>query len=161
MLTRAGADMLTVHASGGRAMLEAAVRSTAGAAAKFGTAPPKVVAVTVLTSLDDAAVASLGVERSAQEQALLLAGIAREAGCDGAVCAPSEAAAVRGLLGPQAYVVTPGVRPAGESADDQARSATPSAAIAAGASHLVIGRPITRAADPASAARAIREEISR
>lgn len=160
MLTRAGADMLTVHASGGEAILQAAMRSTAAAAAKFGTARPKVVAVTVLTSLDDAALALLGVSRSASEQVSLLAGVARDAGCDGVVCAPGEAAEVRDLLGPEAYVVTPGVRPTGEAAGDQARVATPLDAIKAGASHLVIGRPVTQAPDPASVARSIWKEIA-
>ena len=160
MLTRAGADMLTVHASGGRAMLEAAMRSTAAAAQKFGTKPPSVIAVTVLTSLDDAALAEMGIERAAAEHTVTLAGLARDAGCNGIVCSPNEAEAIRALLGPDALVVTPGVRPAGEAVGDQARTATPGEAIAAGASHLVIGRPITGASDPAAAARAIRKEIS-
>ena len=160
MLTRAGADMITVHAFGGTAMLEAAMKATASAARKFGTLPPKVVAVTVLTSLDDASLQHMGVERPAAEQVLTLAALARDAGCDGVVCSPNEAAAVREALGPDALVVTPGVRPADDAAGDQARTATPADAIDAGASHLVIGRPITGAPDPAAAARAIRKELS-
>lgn len=159
-LTRAGADMITVHALGGGAIMEAAMRATAEAARRFGALPPKVIAVTVLTSLDDAALEAMGIERAAAAEVLTLATLAREAGCDGVVCSPHEAAAMRDLLGPDALVVTPGVRPAGDAVGDQARTATPGEAIAAGASHLVIGRPITSAADPAAAARAIRKEIS-
>lgn len=159
-LTRVGADMFTVHAAGGPQMLEAAVRGAAGAAAKFGVARPSVIAVTVLTSLDDAGLSAIGVDRPAAEQVPLLAALARGAGCDGIVCSPHEAAAMRELLGPDALVVTPGVRPEGADAGDQARTATPVEAIAAGASHLVIGRPITGAADPAAAAREIVKELS-
>lgn len=159
-LTRAGADMFTVHASGGAAMLEAAVASVTDSAVKFGVARPKVVAVTVLTSLDDAALTALGIAMPAAERVGLLAGIARDAGCDGVVCSPQEAAGMREMLGAEALIVTPGVRPAGEDAGDQARTATPAEAIGAGASHLVIGRPITGAADPAAAARAIVKEMS-
>ena len=157
VLTRVGADMFTVHASGGRAMLEAAVRATAEAAEKFRAPRPKVVAVTVLTSIDDAALAEIGCGSTAFEQVKKLAVLARESGCDGVVCSPVEAAAMRELLGADALVVTPGVRPVGESAGDQARVATPGEALNAGASHLVIGRPITAAPDPAAAVRAIVE----
>ena len=159
-LTRAGANMFTVHSSGGRAMLEAAVKATAAAAEKFRAPRPHVIAVTVLTSLDDAALAEMGVERSAAEQVDALAVLAREAGCDGVVCSPLEAASVRVALGADALVVTPGIRPSGEDAGDQARTATPAEALEAGASHLVVGRPITAAADPAAAARAIVKEMS-
>jgi len=156
-LVRMGADMFTVHASGGRAMLEAAAQETTQVAAKFGLAKPAVVAVTVLTSLDDAALAELGLYGGAQEHALALGRLARECGCDGVVCSPEEASAMRQLLGDDALVVTPGIRPAWAEAGDQARISTPEAAIAAGASHLVIGRPITAATDPAAAARRIFE----
>jgi orotidine-5'-phosphate decarboxylase len=159
-LVRAGADMVTVHASGGRAMLEAAVRVTAAAAEEAGVARPLVVAVTVLTSLDDDALAEVGVRRSMTEQVRGLARIALEVGCDGVVCSPQEAAAMRDLCGERGVVVTPGVRPASASgvADDQVRVATPAGALAAGASHLVVGRPITGAADPVSAFEAIAAE---
>lgn len=159
-LTRAGANMITVHASGGRAMLEAAVKATAAAAEKFKAPRPFVIAVTVLTSLDDAALAEVGVRRTSAEQVDALALLAREAGCDGIVCSPLEAGAVRAALGDDALVVTPGIRPEGDAVGDQARVATPAAALAAGASHLVIGRPITGAANPAEAARAIVKEMS-
>jgi orotidine-5'-phosphate decarboxylase len=156
-LVRVGADMLTVHASGGRAMLESAVRATSAAAARFNVPKPIVVAVTVLTSLDDAGMAELGWGIPAAEAVATLAAVAKDAGCDGIVCSPNEAAEMRALLGPDAAIVTPGVRPAGEPSGDQARVATPAEALAAGASHLVIGRPITAAADPAGAVRTIVE----
>ena len=159
-LARAGADMFTVHASGGRAMMEAAVSASAEAAAKFRADKPAIVAVTVLTSLDEAALAEIGVARSAAEQVAALGALARDAGCDGVVCSPQEASSMRGLLGDGALVVTPGIRLAGEDAGDQARTATPAEAVAAGASHLVIGRPITRAPDPVAAAKAIVKELS-
>lgn len=157
-LVRLGADMLTVHAGGGRAMLEAATTAAAEEAASLGVKPPAIVAVTVLTSLDDAALAEVGCERSAGAQVAALATLAAEAGCDGVVCSPREVAATRAALGASGLIVTPGVRPAWASADDQARTDTPVAALAAGASYLVIGRPITAADDPVAAARRIIEE---
>jgi orotidine-5'-phosphate decarboxylase len=147
---RLGVSMLTVHASGGGAMLRAAV---AGAAA--ADRPPAVLAVTVLTSLDDAALAELGIAGDAAERALAWARLARRCGCAGVVCSPREAPALREATGPGFLLVTPGVRPAGESAGDQRRVATPRDAIAAGADLLVVGRPITAAHDPAAAADAI------
>jgi len=157
ILVRTGADMITVHASGGRAMLEAAAEEVAAAAAKFRVPKPALVAVTVLTSLDDDALTELGCVRTAAEQVAALATMARDAGCDGIVCSPEEAAAMRALLGDEAYVVTPGVRPAWADAGDQARVSTPAEAIEAGASHLVIGRPITGATNPVDAVRRIVE----
>ncbi|MHB1341122.1 MAG: orotidine-5'-phosphate decarboxylase [Coriobacteriia bacterium] len=156
-LVRMGADMFTVHASGGRAMLEAAAEETAAVAARFKVAKPALIAVTVLTSLDDAALAEMGVDRTAGEQVAALGALARDAGCDGVVCSAEEAADMRALFGEDGLVVTPGVRPSWADAGDQARVATPSEAIAAGASHLVIGRPITAATDPAAAVRRIVE----
>jgi len=157
-LVRVGADMLTVHASGGSAMLSAAVDAVTDEATALGVARPSVAAVTVLTSLDSDALAELGVDRSAEQQVRALTSLAAAAGCDGVVCSPHETSAVRAVLGPDALVVTPGIRPAGTDAGDQARIATPSAALAAGASHLVIGRPITAAADPLAAVRTILAE---
>ncbi len=156
-LVRQGADMITVHATGGRAMLTAAAEELTAAAKKFGVTKPVLVAVTVLTSLDDDALAEIGCPATAAEQVAALATLARDCGCDGVVCSPEEAAAMRALLGEDAYVVTPGVRPEWAEAGDQARVATPAEAIAAGASHLVIGRPITGAADPAAAVKRIVE----
>jgi orotidine-5'-phosphate decarboxylase len=156
-LVRMGADMFTVHASGGRAMLEAAADETARVAAKFGITKPAVLAVTVLTSLDDAAMAEIGWGAGARDQAVVLGRLAVQCGCDGVVCSPEEAALMRKALGPEALVVTPGVRPVWAEAGDQARIATPEQAIAAGASHLVIGRPVTAAPDPAAAVQRILE----
>ncbi len=146
-----GAEMLTVHASGGRDMLRAAVRGAASEAAEREVRRPAVLAVTVLTSLDRPALQEVGVERGVDRQVAALAEMAREEGVDGVVCSPREAAAMRALLGPEALVVTPGVRPHWAQTDDQARTATPAEALAEGASHLVIGRPVTAAADPARA----------
>ncbi|WP_419816244.1 orotidine-5'-phosphate decarboxylase [Glacieibacterium sp.] len=138
--------VLTVHAAGGRAMLEAAK-----AAALPGC---KVVAVTVLTSLDDGDLSDIGVGGDVAAQVARLAALARASGLDGIVCSPHEVAAAKAVW-PEGYFVVPGVRPAGSDIGDQKRVMTPAEALAAGASMLVIGRPITGAADPAAAARAI------
>lgn len=156
---RLGASMLTVHASGGAEMVAAAVRGAERGANDAGVAPPKVIAVTVLTSMDDATLGRIGVSRPAHEQVELLAKLASEAGAAGIVCSPREAASMRALLGPEALVVTPGVRPTGAAVGDQSRVATPAAALGAGASHLVVGRPITAAAIPSSAAEEIIAEM--
>lgn len=150
-----GAGMLSVHASGGAAMMEAAVRGSAEGAAAAGTVPPAVIAITVLTSMDADALASVGVCDPLAEQVAGLAALAKTSGVAGVVCSPQEAADMRALLGPSALIVTPGVRPAGADLGDQSRVATPAAALSAGASHLVIGRPITGAPDPAAAFEAI------
>jgi orotidine-5'-phosphate decarboxylase len=147
---RLGVSMLTVHAAGGEAMLRAAC-----AGASSVDPPPAVVAVTVLTSLDDTALAGLGIAGGAGARALAWAELAQRCGCAGVVCSPREAAALRAALGPGFVLVTPGVRPAGTAVADQRRVATPREAIAAGADLLVVGRPITAAADPAAAAEAI------
>jgi orotidine-5'-phosphate decarboxylase len=147
---RLGVSMLTVHASGGEAMLRAAV-----AGACTATPAPAVLAVTVLTSLDDAALASLGIAGGAAGRTAAWAELARECGCAGVVCSAREAAALRAALGPGFLLVTPGVRPAGGEAGDQRRVATPREAVAAGADLLVVGRPITGAPDPAAAADAV------
>ena len=151
-----GVRMLTVHAAGGEAMLRAAV---AGAATGAAGNSPIVVAVTVLTSLDDAALAHLGFRGTAAETALAWTVLAREAGCGGIVCSAHEVAAVRSRCGTGLTIVTPGIRPHGEAQGDQRRVATPAQALTAGASLLVVGRPITGAADPVAAAEAIIDEI--
>jgi orotidine-5'-phosphate decarboxylase len=148
---RLGVAMLTVHASGGEAMLRAAVDAAAGLT---------VLAVTVLTSLSDADLAAVG-QPPAGEQVPRLAALAVATGAGGLVCAPPDLAGVRAAVGRGATVVTPGVRPAGASADDQARVATPGAALAAGADYVVVGRPVTAAADPAAAAAALHRELAR
>ena len=155
-----GVWLLTVHASGGEAMVRAAVEAATEGAAAAGEAPPKILAVTVLTSLSEGDLAALGIEGGATATALRWAKVARAAGAAGIVCSPQEAGAMREALGPEAMIVTPGVRPAGSDVGDQARIATPADAIAAGADHLVIGRPIRAADDPVAAAEAITESLT-
>ena len=154
-LARLEPDLLTVHAAGGRAMLTAAAE-----AARSLPHPPRLLAVTVLTSMDAAALAETGVSASPVEQVLRLARLAAECGLDGMVCSPAEAAALHSAL-PKALLVTPGIRPAGADAGDQKRIATPQFALAAGASKLVIGRPITAAADPKAAAQTILSDMAK
>jgi orotidine-5'-phosphate decarboxylase len=161
--TQAGASLLTIHASGGRAMM------TAAAEAASTPGSPRLLAVTVLTSMDASELAGIGITASPADQVLRLAKLAQASGIDGMVCSPEEVAMLRKQTGPDTLLVIPGIRPAGTAGqggpgkgvlgDDQKRIATPAQAIAAGASMLVVGRPITRAADPAAAARAILEEI--
>ena len=156
---RTGAAVLNVHAAGGREMMRAAGERAREAAAAAGLPAPKVIAVTVLTSLDAAALADVGLAGPPREAALRLALLARESGLDGVVCSPEEIEAIRSACGPGFLLVVPGIRPAGSDAGDQKRIATPAAAARAGADLLVIGRPITGAADPAAAARAIAAQI--
>jgi orotidine-5'-phosphate decarboxylase len=157
-LARLGVALMTTHAGGGRAMLEAAVRGAA-AGTPEGASRPLVLAVTVLTSLDDAALDELGVPGGAAARVVSWARLARAAGCDGVVCSPRETAALRGQLGPEFVLLTPGIRPAGGEVADQKRVATPRDAVAAGATYIVVGRPITAAADPAAAAESILAEL--
>jgi orotidine-5'-phosphate decarboxylase len=153
---RLGVGLLTVHASGGTAMLRAAT----AAARAAGPARPRILGVTILTSLDRATLhGELGVPSAVEGHAAHLARLARDAGCDGVVASPREAPRLRALLGPGVLIVTPGIRPAGSRADDQSRIATAATALRAGADYLVVGRPITEAADPAAAAAAIVAEI--
>lgn len=148
--------IVNVHATGGRAMLEAAREAVAGAG---GDTPPKLIAVTVLTSLDDADLAEVGLLGPAGERAVELARLTQDSGLDGVVCSPREIAAIRAACGPDFQLVVPGVRPAGTAAGDQKRVTTPLEARDAGADVLVIGRPITGAEDPGAAARAIAAEL--
>jgi orotidine-5'-phosphate decarboxylase len=150
-----GARYLTIHASGGPRMVEAAVRRAA-------TDNPALIilAVTVLTSLDDADLGRMGIPLSASEHALALARAAREAGAAGFVCSPSEVRRMRQSLGSDVVLVIPGIRPAGAATGDQKRTGTPSEAIRDGADVLVVGRPIRDASDPAAAASAIVSEIA-
>ena len=153
--SRLGVGLLTVHASGGTEMLRAAA-----AAAAAETERPLVLAVTVLTSLDRARLQrELQVPVAVEGQAVHLATLARAAGVDGVVASPREAGALRTALGRELTLVTPGIRPAGATADDQVRVATPAAAVRAGADYLVVGRPVTGAPDPRVAAAAIIREI--
>jgi orotidine-5'-phosphate decarboxylase len=150
-----GVSMLTVHASGGGKMMRAATE-----AARNLNAALMVLAVTVLTSLDDSDLDKLGVHGRVQDQVLRLAALALANGCGGVVASAREASALRNELEGDFAIVTPGVRPFGAEPGDQARVVTPAEAIAAGATHIVVGRTITGAADPASEARAILGQIS-
>jgi len=150
-----GARMLTVHASGGPAMLAAAQTALEGLAD-----PPQLLAVTVLTSMDAAQVDAVGLKRSPAEQVELLARMGLEAGIRGFVCSSQEVASLRAITGPGGVLVIPGIRPAGATVGDQKRIATPAQALHRGASYLVVGRPITQAPDPAEAAEAILREMA-
>jgi len=150
-----GVSMLTIHASGGGKMMRAATD-----AAWDRNAALMVLAVTVLTSLDDNDLDKLGVHGRVQDQVLRLSALALASGCQGVVASAREASALRSELEGDFVIVTPGVRPLGADPDDQARVVTPAEAIAAGATHIVVGRPITGAVDPASEARAILGQIS-
>jgi orotidine-5'-phosphate decarboxylase len=147
-------SMLTVHASGGSKMLQAAAEAAAQSSAK-----PMVLAVTVLTSMSESDLQEIGVAGTVLGQVLRLGALARRSGCGGLVASAKEAAELRRELGEGFAIVTPGVRAAGSAAGDQARVVTPREAIAAGASHLVVGRPIIEASDPAKAAAEIVEEM--
>jgi len=149
-----GVSMITVHASGGGKMLRAAAE-----AAAQSPAAPMILAVTVLTSLSDSDLQELGIASNVLTQALRLGALARAAGCRGLVASAQEAQELRGKLGEGFAIVTPGIRPAGSAAGDQARVVTPRDAIAAGATYLVVGRPILDAPDPAKAAEQIVQEI--
>ena len=150
-----GASLLTIHAAGGPAMLRAAAE--AAAATKNA---PQLLAVTVLTSMDKQQLAAIGIETTAADQVLRLARMAIESEISGLVCSPEEVALLRRELGTNPGLVVPGIRPAGAAVGDQKRIATPADAIRAGASQLVIGRPITKATDPAQAAQSILDEIA-
>jgi orotidine-5'-phosphate decarboxylase len=164
-----GVRLLDVHALGGLEMMRAAARARDEAA---GSGPksqmPKLLAITILTSMDNAALKAVGVAGPASKRVVQLARLAKKAGMDGVVASPQEVRAIRRVCGRDFLIVVPGIRPAAASgsagkrkgkSDDQARIATPAEAIRAGADYLVIGRPITAASDPVSAARAILEEI--
>ena len=145
-VAQSGASLLTIHASGGAAMM--------AAAAEAAQAPGslRLLAVTVLTSMDASELTGIGITASPADQVLRLAKLAKQSGIDGMVCSAEEVAAVRAATGPETLLVIPGIRPTGSAIGDQKRVATPAQAIADGASMLVGGRPITRAADPAAAA---------
>jgi orotidine-5'-phosphate decarboxylase len=150
-----GAWMIDVHAGGGRRMMAAAREAIESCADR-----PLLVGVTVLTSMEAADLAEIGVPGTPEEQVLRLARLARDSGLDGVVCSPREAALLRAECGEGFVLVTPGVRPASASVDDQVRIATPARAIAEGAHYLVVGRPITQAADPCAALEAINAEVA-
>jgi len=147
-----GVDMLTIHLSGGRAMCEAAVVGK-------GIAKTLVLGVTVLTSLNDESIAEVGFKTSVQGEVLLLAGLAKDVGITGLVASPLELAAIRNRYGALFVTVVPGIRPRWSEANDQTRTMTPREALSAGADYLVIGRPITAAANPLEAVKRIVDEL--
>jgi orotidine-5'-phosphate decarboxylase len=150
--SRLGVSLVDVHGLGGKAMMEAAV----GALPAMGT---RLLAITILTSHDDETLGEIGVNGSVAESVRRLAELAKEAGTDGVVASPQEVGTIRQACGSDFLIVTPGIRPVGAALGDQARPATPAAALAAGADFLVVGRPITEAADPGAAADAIVAEM--
>lgn len=159
--SRLGAWMMNVHACGGPAMMTAA-KDAADRVASAGAARPVVIAVTVLTSMDAATLHAIGVDRSPLDQVVRLARMAQDSGVDGVVASPLETAAIRKACGPDFLIVTPGIRggAAGDAKNDQSRTMTPSEAVTAGASYLVVGRPITGASDPVAAARQIADDAT-
>jgi len=152
-ISRMGVEMTTLHGGGGQAMMEAAVK----ARAEHG---PALLAVTVLTSMDAAALQDVGVAATPEAQVLRLAELAAECGVDGAVCSPLEVARVRAAACEKFLLVTPGIRMTGDSQDDQVRVASPALALRQGADFLVVGRPITQAPDPAAAARRLLQTLT-
>jgi len=147
-----GASLTTVHASGGAEMVKAAVAAASD--------DLKVIAVTVLTSLDDASVDAIGMRGPSSDAVLRLAELALGAGADGVVCSPLEVTAIRARFGPEPFLVVPGIRPPGSAGDDQRRTLGPREALEAGANVLVVGRPITAAADPRRAAASLRSALA-
>jgi orotidine-5'-phosphate decarboxylase len=153
------AFLMTVHTQGGKAMMKAAADAASENAAKTGKRRPMVVGVTILTSMDQADLGSIGVSAAVSDQVLRLAELARESGLDGVVCSPHEIALIKKACGRDFKLVVPGIRPAGSDAGDQKRVLTPKEAVAQGADYLVIGRPITESPDPRAAAEKIRDSI--
>ncbi len=156
---RMGVFMFNVHALGGSAMIAQTVKAVRGMAQNSGTPAPLILAVTVLTSMAQSDLAELGLRDPVEQVVVRLARLARAAGADGVVASPREIRLIKDACGPDFVVVTPGIRPASASLDDQKRAMTPAEALAAGADYLVIGRPVTHAPDPAAAARAIAAEL--
>lgn len=159
VLTRLGADIMNVHAVGGPKMMAEGMKAVQEAAAEMGRPAPKLIAVTVLTSMDEAQWKPLNYAKPIGEEVLDLAALTKESGLDGVVASPREAAGIRERCGKDFLIVTPGVRPAWAAANDQSRIATPAAAIGNGSTHLVVGRPITQAKDKQEAVRKILEEM--
>lgn len=155
-----GVKMVNVHALGGLEMMQTTVKEVDAYCAASNVERPILLAVTILTSSTEETLKQVGIDRPVVEMVPRLAALAKQAGFDGVVASPKEVELIRAACGDDFYIVTPGVRPAFASLDDQKRVATPSDAIAAGASHLVIGRPISAAADPQQAAGLILEEVA-
>ncbi len=150
---------ITIHTAGGAAMMKAAAETAAAEAQRLGVARPKLLGVTVLTSLDKSDLEAIGVAADPGQQVLRLASLARQSGLDGVICSPLEIAALRKECGNDFVLMVPGIRPTGAATGDQKRFTTPKDAVSLGATHLVIGRPITEAADPAAAAQAIARDL--
>ena len=160
--TRLGVWMVNVHASGGSAMMQAAARAARDTSAKRGCPAPLMIGVTVLTSMDQDALRAVGVDRAVLDQVIALARMTQQAGLQGVVASPQETPAIRQACGPGFQIVTPGIRgaSAGTERNDQSRTMGPAEAIRAGASYIVVGRPIIAAADPRAAAAAIVGELT-
>jgi len=159
-LVRPGAHIINVHALGGDAMMRAAVENAFDAADERGLSRPHIFAVTILTSLGAEDLGELGLQGGPAENAIRLAALARDAGCDGVVCSAHEVADLKGFFGQDFLALTPGIRPSGSAHGDQKRVMTPAMAVAAGSDYLVVGRPITEAPNPLEAARNVLEEIA-
>jgi orotidine-5'-phosphate decarboxylase len=151
-----GVSLLTIHAAGGRMMMETVAKELQD---KFGDRKPMVVAVTVLTSLNDAGLSEVGIARPMTQQVVAMAKLAEECGIAGVVCSPQEIQLVRRAAGPDFKIVTPGIRMPGQSANDQQRLATPCEALTAGADYIVVGRAVTAAPDPRSALDALMQSV--
>jgi orotidine-5'-phosphate decarboxylase len=158
-LTELGANMLNVHASGGFTMMQTAAKAVKNKAEQMNICPPKLIAVTVLTSMNQEEWSTLGFDSDLSGQVVHLAKLAQKAGLDGVVASPQEAKQIRAACGNDFIIVTPGIRPSGAAINDQSRIATPAGALLNGANHLVIGRPITGVTDPRQAAEDILQEM--
>lgn len=159
-VTSLGVYMFNCHALGGHEMMKAAALAAEETAARLKIARPRVIAVTILTSMDENALKKIGINDNINAQVIRLANLAKEAGLDGVVASPMEAKAIRQALGEYFLIVTPGIRPADSTAQDQKRIATPGDSISSGADFIVVGRPIMDAKDPVAAAKGILKEIS-
>ncbi|MDD3396843.1 MAG: orotidine-5'-phosphate decarboxylase [Acidaminococcaceae bacterium] len=159
VLTELGADMMNVHAVGGRKMMEEAVKTVHAKAQELGRPAPKLIAVTILTSMDEGQWRDLHYSKSISEEVVELAKLAKASGMDGVVASPQEAGAIRKACGDDFLIVTPGVRSAGSAINDQSRVATPLGAFKNGSTHIVVGRPITQAENKIAAAHSIVAEI--
>jgi orotidine-5'-phosphate decarboxylase len=151
-----GVSLMTIHAAGGRAMMETVAKELQD---KFGSRKPMVVAVTVLTSLNEAGLAEVGIARPMSQQVVAMAKLAEECGIAGVVCSPQEIHLVRQAVGPNFKIVTPGIRMPGQSANDQQRLATPREALTAGADYIVVGRAVTASPDPRQALDALIQSV--
>lgn len=158
-LARLGVTLLTVHALGGSVMLKTVCSSAREEAARLGIVPPKILAVTILTSMDQNQLNQIGCPSAVDQEVLQLASLAQASGVDGVVASPQEARQIRQQCGCDFLIVTPGIRPSGAALNDQSRVANPAQALAAGATHLVIGRPIIAAQDRRLAAQQIWDEM--